>query len=106
MTSRCEQRIAAFVSRHAPTPEQRADLAQYQIIQVNPPGRIEPRRSWLDICIACNGRPDLIVPILPHDWLTPFVKHCKRMSPQTRIIRPAIIQYDGERWDWNGEWME
>lgn len=99
-------RTVAFVSRHTPSPQEQADLAGYRLVQVNPPGRIEPRHSWLDCCLACNGIPDLVVLVLPKPWLTPFVKHAKKLSPQTRIVRPHLTQYDGERWEWSGQWVE
>lgn len=97
--------ICGFVSRHAPSPEQRIDLASYHIIQVNPPGRIEPKLSWTDTVLACNCAPDLVVLVLPKEWLTPYVKHAKKLSPRTRIIRPAIVQFDGERYEYQG-WVE
>ena len=72
--------LCAFVTRHPPTEAQRASLHDYHIVQVDPPMRcFSVRDAWMQTIFACNRAPDLIVLVLHHRWITPFVKHVARL---------------------------
>lgn len=97
--------LCAWVSRHPPLPEHRADLRAYKIHQVS---ARETRTDiiWMDILLATGFQlPDLVVLITRHEQYTPMVLHLAKVAPATVVIRPLMQKDDrnGE-WYWSGQW--
>lgn len=79
--------VAAWATRHLPTPAQAADFAAYHVVPVRDRFR-SVRGLWLDVLLACQGRPDVLVLVWKHDEVPYAVKFIQRQSPHTQIVRP------------------
>ncbi len=83
---------AAWLSRHAPTPAQRACLSQYTIVQVNPPGRFwSPVDALMSSQRLCGGKPDLYVVVMPLAMLRNFVP----LAGNVPVIQARMHKLDG-----------
>lgn len=91
----------AWISRHSPTFEQRVSLEAFQIVQVNPPGRLWSAADAVALSQgACQGWPDLYVVVMPMLMLQHFVG---RVNGHVRIIR-AVMDFKSNTW--TGHWEE
>lgn len=88
-----------WLSRHAPTPEQRASLRAYEIVQVD-----RHFRSGQEAWEAANegGAPDLIVVVLPVAMQAELL----RLAGDTPVIRAAMIWSRTRQGPprWSGRW--
>lgn len=91
----------AWISRHIPSHDQRVSLGSFQIVQVNPPGRLWSAADAVALSqSACQGWPDLYVVVMPMLMLQHFVM---RVSGHVPIIRAVM---DFKRNAWTGHWEE
>lgn len=89
----------AWISRHSPTFEQRVSLEAFQIVQVNPPGRLWSAADAVALSqSACQGWPDLYVVVMPMLLLQNFVE---RVQGHVPIVR-AVMDSRSNRW--TGHW--
>lgn len=92
----------AWISRHPPLPGQRADLKDYRIIQINPPGRLWSAADAIVLSQnACGGWPDLFVVVMPLLMLKAFIEKVDGRAP---IVRAVINRRLNPIW--TGHWEE
>lgn len=93
----------AWISRHQPLTAQRKSLADYQIIQINPPGpRLLSAADAIALSqTACGGWPDLFVVVMPVLMLKQF---CERVNGHVPIVR-SVVKPD-QNPSWSGHWEQ
>lgn len=99
-----EQRTAAILSRHPLADDQRADLEARgftRFVQVHPPQRFSSAaHAWSEMTMACGGKPDLAVVVLPRSFFAPFVERAARHK--LPVVRSLFYRDAG----WCGQWIE
>lgn len=93
---------AAWFSRHVPQPAMVADLADFEIVQVDPPGRCFGPGDAYRCIAAAAGFVDLIVWIGPSGWVAPFLNTVRHYQPRAEVIAPIMLPHDKNAW--SGEW--
>lgn len=91
----------AWISRHTPTREHRVSLNDFQIVQINPPGRLWSAADAVVLSqSACQGWPDLYVVVMPVPMLKRFMWLVNGRVP---VIRSVM---DHNRNLWTGHWEQ
>lgn len=99
-------KTCVWFSRHTPKEAQRRSLSEYEIVQVNPPGRAY---SAVDAWVLITNRvkkPDLIVAVLPLGMLRQLVERANQHGVPVVQARPLTYP-DGRKrrdWEWSGKW--
>lgn len=95
--------ICAWLSRHAPTVNQRQSLWQYDIVQIDLPQRFRSAsHAWSRACRDCHRKPDLFVVVLPDGFIVPFMELVAVFAPAVPVLQARMLPPTYERW--SGEW--
>lgn len=95
--------VCAWLSRHAPTVNQKQSLWQYDIVQIDPPNRFrDAQHAWSRGCRDCNRKPDLWVVVLPDHFIAEFVALVNIHSPLVPVLQARMLPPIYDRW--SGEW--
>jgi hypothetical protein len=95
--------LCAWVSRHAPMPDQTRSLADYRIVQINSNDHYFRTHFevWNAIRETCHGKPALIVAVLPKPMLVMLARFVKPIP----VIRAQMTEgHDDARAQWTGAW--
>lgn len=97
------KKTCAWISRHDPLRDQKANLADYRIVKINPPGRLWSAADAIVLSQnACGGWPDLFVVVMPVIMLQHFITLVDGRVP---IVR-GVYDRRKSHFEWTGRWEQ